>query len=146
MYFGHFHHGQHFSIKNYRVVRFSTAVEFMFFRKLMVYIIKYINRFIIKSTLGGAQISFSIILHTKQWNEIHAISNRDSQNSSPVTTQFFCIIVFSGSESTRNFIYPVDSSVKKNIGALGGEPLFRFLTHFLLRIWWYSRKSEIQTF
>ena len=146
MYFGHFHHGQHFSIKNYRVVRFSTAVEFMFFRKLMVYIIKYINRFIIKSTLGGAKISFSIILHTKQWNEIHAISNRDSQNSSPVTTHFFCIIVFSGSESTRNFIYPVDSSVKKNIGALGGEPLFRFLTHFLLRIWWYSRNSETQTF
>ena len=123
MYFGHFHHGQHFSIKNYRVVRFSTAVEFMFFRKLRVYIIKYINRFIIKLTLGGAQISFSIILHTKQWNEIHAISNRDSQNSSPVTTQFFCIIVFSGSESTKKFIYPVDSTIKKNIGVLGGEPL-----------------------
>ena len=85
---GHLHHGQHYSIKNYRVVRFSTAVEFMFFRKLMVYLIKYINRFIIKSTLGGAKISFSIILHTKQWIEIHAISNRDSQQSSPVTSDW----------------------------------------------------------
>ena len=126
MYFGHFHHGQHFSIKNYRVVRFSTAVEFMFFRKPMVYIIKYINRFIIKSTLGGAKIRFSIILHTKQWIEIHAISNRDSQISSPVTTQFFCIIVFSGSESTRNFIYPVDSSIKKYRGPRGWAPLQHF--------------------
>ena len=24
--------------------------------------------------------------------------------------------------------------------------IFRFLTHFLLRIWWYNRNAEIQTF
>ena len=34
-----FHHGRHFSIMNYHVVTFSTAVEIIFFRKLIVYIL-----------------------------------------------------------------------------------------------------------
>ena len=55
LFFGHAHHGQHFSIKNYRVVTFKTAVEFMFFGKPIVYIIIKIPIWLVtKSTLGGA--------------------------------------------------------------------------------------------
>ena len=64
-----------------------------------------------------------------QWFEIHAFSNPLSRRKIPISTQFFFRIVFSGSESTKKFSYPVDLTIKKYRGSWGVSPFCVTMTH-----------------